>query len=81
LKRTYYFGPYVWDLIIRQDGRFAYGIDSFRGQLVIVDLETGKELRSCAVEVGYGGRLLLADPRNNRIFIGAWSPGAVEIVE
>jgi hypothetical protein len=44
-------------------------------------LETGKELRSCAVEVGYGGRLLLADPRNNRIFIGAWSPGAVEIVE
>ena len=81
LKRTYYFGPYVWDLIIRPDRRFAYGIDSFRGQLVIVDLETGKELRSCAVEVGYGGRLLLADPRNNRIFIGAWSPGAVEIVE
>jgi len=81
LKRTYYFGPYVWDLIIRPDRRFAYGIDSFRGQLVIVDLETGKELRSCAVEVGYGGRILLADPRNNRILIGAWSPGAVEIVE
>jgi len=81
LRTTYYLGPYVWDLVIRPDGRFAYGIDSFRGQLVIVDLEAGRELRSCAVEVGYGGRILLQDPGTGRIFIGGTSPGAVEVVE
>ncbi|MEW6440421.1 MAG: hypothetical protein AB1640_05730 [bacterium] len=79
-EASFHLSAALWDLVVRQDGRFAYVVNSSRGELAVVDLQGGYELRACAVPVGYGGHILLADPRRARVYIGA-DPGALEIVE
>jgi len=76
-------GSNIGDLALRNDGRYAYAIDSYRSEILLVDLERVAELKGCAIPVqgGTGGRNMLADPGRNRLYVGTWAPGAVLFVE
>jgi len=81
--RGFRIGSNIGDLVVREDGRYAYTVDSYRSEILLVDLERMAELRGCAIplEGGTGGRNMLADPNGNRLYVGAWSPGSVLFVE
>lgn len=76
-------GASVWDLVPWEDenGRFVYGIDSYRGEILIIDMDTRTELYRCAIPVEAGGRHLRADFERNRLFVGGWLSGFADIVE
>ena len=76
-------GTSIGDLVVRDDGRYAYTTDSYRGEILLVDLERKAELRGCAIPVRVGALNLRADPNplRNRLYVGTWAPGSVEIVE
>ncbi len=78
--RDFLLGSSIWDLSVRQDG-LVYGIDSYRGEILVLDVVTGTEMTMCAVPVSGGGRHLAADPAQNRLFVGGWLTGFVDIVE
>ena len=75
----------IWELVVldREDGRFVYAIDSNRGEVLIIDMDTGTEMSRCAIPVPVepGGRFLRANPAQNRLFVGGWLAGFVNIVE
>lgn len=74
-------GSSIWELVVREDGRFVYAIDSSRGEILLIDMDTGTEMSRCAIPVEPGGRLLRANPAQNRLFVGGWLAGFVNIVE
>ena len=74
-------GSSIWELLVREDGRFVYAIDSYRGEILVIDMETGTEMSRCAIPVEPGGRLLRADSAQDRLFVGGWLAGFVNIVE
>ncbi len=74
-------GSSIWELAVREDGRFVYAIDSYRGAILVIDMQTGKEMSRCAIRVEPGGRFLRADPAPNRLFVGGLLAGFVDIVE
>lgn len=80
-RREFRVGFSLWDLAVREDGRFVYGIDSYLGEILVIDPNRGVSLERCAIPVQPGGRLLLADPARSRMFVGNWAPGYVDIVE
>lgn len=80
-RREFRVGTSVWDLVVREDGRHAYGIDSYRGEILVIDMETETELYRCAIPVEPGGRHLRADFGRNRLFVGGWLAGFADIVE
>jgi YVTN family beta-propeller protein len=80
-RREFHFGSSLWELVVRQDGRFVYAIDSYRGEILVIDMSTETELYGCAIPVPPGGRLLRPDPSRNRLFVGNSAPGYVDIVE
>jgi DNA-binding beta-propeller fold protein YncE len=74
-------GSSIWELEVREDGRFVYAIDSDRGEILVIDMVTQTEMSRCAIPVEPGGRLLRADSARNRLFVGGWLAGFVNIVE
>ena len=80
-RREFRTGFSVWDLAVREDGRYVYGIDSYLGGILVIDPNGGISLERCAIPVEPGGRLLLADPARDRMFVGSWAPGYADIVE
>jgi len=81
-------GNVMGDLVVREDGRYAYGADSYRGEILLVDLERKSELRACAIPLvselvpsPVTARLLLRDPRRERLYVATWEPGILMIVE
>ncbi len=79
-RRDVMLGSSIWDLSVRQDN-LVYGIDSFRGEILVIDLATGTEMVSCAIPVSTGGRYLRTDPAQNRLFVAGWLTGFADIVE
>jgi len=77
----YLVGTSVWDLAVSGDGRYGYAVDSYLGQVLVLNLDTGEELQDCALTVDAGANLLLADTVRNRLFVGNWLTGTVDIVE
>jgi hypothetical protein len=99
-ERSFRAGSSIWDLVVWQDGpyagRYAYAADSYRGEVLIIDLEMETELKGCAIRTescffagqedpqacsGVGARILLQDPLRNRLYVGNWSPGYVDVIE
>jgi DNA-binding beta-propeller fold protein YncE len=74
-------GASIWELVVREDGRFVYAIDSSRGEVLVIDMDTGTEMSRCAIPVERGARMLRADPAQNRLFVGGGLAGFVNIVE
>jgi hypothetical protein len=78
-------GSSIWELVVREDGReddqYVYAIDSYRGEILVINMDTGTEMSRCAIPVEPGGRLLRADSAQNRLFVGGWLAGFVNIVE
>ena len=74
-------GSSIWEVAVREDGRFVYAIDSYRGEILIIDMQTGTEMSRCAVPVEAGGRFLRADPAHSRLFVGGLLAGFLDIVE
>ena len=74
-------GHNIWELVVREDGRFVYAIDSHRGEVLVIDMDTGTEMSRCAIPVEPGGRMLRADSAQDRLFVGGWLAGFVNIVE
>ncbi len=74
-------GSSIWELVVREDGQFVYAIDSLRGEILVINMETGTEMSRCAIPVEPGGRLLRANSAQNRLFVGGWLAGFVNIVE
>ncbi len=68
-------------MALREDGRFVYAIDSYRGEILVIDMQTGTDMYRCAIPVEAGGRFLRADPIRNRLFVGGLLAGFVDIVE
>jgi DNA-binding beta-propeller fold protein YncE len=73
-------GSSIWELEFREDG-LVYAVDSYRGEILVIDTATGTEMSRCAIPVEPGGRLLRADPAQNRLFVAGWLAGFVNIVE
>jgi len=73
-------GSSIWEVEFRDDG-LVYAIDSYRGEILVIDMATGTEMSRCAIPVEPGGRLLRADPARNRLFVAGWLAGFVNIVE
>jgi len=73
-------GSSIWEVAFREDG-LVYAIDSYRGEILVIDMDTRTEMSRCAVPVEPGGRLLRADPARNRLFVAGWLAGFVNIVE
>ena len=48
-------GLSIWELVVREDGRFVYAIDSRRGEVLVIDMDTGTEMSRCAIPVEPGG--------------------------
>jgi hypothetical protein len=65
----------------REDDQYVYAIDSYRGEILVINMDTGTEMSRCAIPVEPGGRLLRADSAQNRLFVGGWLAGFVNIVE
>lgn len=80
-RRELFFGSSLWDLVVGERGRFVYAIDSYRGEILVIDMSTQTELYRCAIPVPAGGRLLRDDLARNRLFVGNWAPGYTDIVE
>ncbi len=80
-RREFRVGTSVWELVVWEDGRYAYGIDSYRGEILVIDMATQTELYRCAIPVEPGGRHLRADFDRNRLFVGGWLAGFADIVE
>jgi YVTN family beta-propeller protein len=78
--RDFFVGSSIWDLVVREDG-LVYAIDSYRGEILVIDMGTETELYRCAIPARPGGRLLRADTSRNRLFVGNWAPGYADIVE
>ena len=73
-------GSSIWELEFREDG-LVYAVDSYRGEILVIDTANGTEMSRCAIPVEAGGRLLRADPAQNRLFVAGWLAGFVNIVE
>ena len=73
-------GSSIWDLAVREDG-LVYAIDSYRGEILIIDMDTGIEMSRCAIPVEPGGSFLRADRAQNRLFVAGGLAGFVNIVE
>ena len=80
-RRELLLGSSIWDLVVREDGRFVYAIDSYRGEILVIDMDTETEMSRCAIPVEPGGRHLRLDSDRNRLFVGGWLVGFVDIVE
>ena len=74
-------GSSIWELVVREEDGLVYAIDSYRGDILVIDMSTGTEMSRCAIPVEAGGRLLRANPAQNRLFVGGWLAGFVNIVE
>jgi hypothetical protein len=70
----------IWELLVREDG-LVYAIDSYRGEILVIDVGTGTEMSRCAVPVEPAGRLLRADREQNRLFVAGGLAGFVDLVE
>jgi|GEM_PF-3177843 len=73
-------GSSIWELVVREDG-LVYAIDSYRGEILLLDPVTETEMSRCAIPVEPGGRFLRADPAQSRLFVGGWLAGFLNIVE
>jgi len=81
-------GNSMGDMVVREDGRYAYVADSYQGSILLLDLERKKELRGCAIPLvsellpnPVTARLLLQDPGRDRLYVATWQPGILMIVE
>lgn len=76
-------GASIGDLVIQDNGRYAYTPDSYRGGILLVDLDRRAEIRGCAIPAKVGALRLIADPNplRNRLYVGTWDPGSVDFVE
>ncbi len=81
--REFFAGTSLWDLVSVAGSSMALGVDSWRSQVLVIDLLKGIELAGCGISLGTAraGRLILYDPPRGRLFVGAWSPGSVGILK
>ena len=47
-------GSSIWELVVREDGRFVYAIDSYRGEILVIDMDSKTEMSRCAIPVEPG---------------------------
>jgi DNA-binding beta-propeller fold protein YncE len=80
-RRELLLGSSVWDLVVWENGRYVYGIDSYLGEILIIDMNTGTDLVRCSIPAERGGRHLRADLNRGRLYIGGWLAGFASIVE
>jgi DNA-binding beta-propeller fold protein YncE len=80
-RRELLLGSSVWDLVAWEDERHAYGIDSYLGRILILDMVTGTDLARCAIPAERGGRYLRADLHRGRLYMGGWLAGFASIME
>jgi DNA-binding beta-propeller fold protein YncE len=73
-------GSSIWQLVVREDG-FVYAIDSYRGEILVIDVDTGTEMSRCAVPVEPAGGFLRADRDQVRLFVAGGLAGFVTVVE
>ncbi len=73
LSTIYELGYMLWDLVVRPDGRYGYAVDSYRGEVVVIDLATGDVLQGCSVPIGYGGKIIRPNQAWTRLFVGSWT--------
>jgi len=74
----------LWDIapVVKGEyrGRLAHVIDSYHGEVRLVNLESRTLLRCCAAPASIGGARILEDPERNRVYVGNWPGGFVEYV-
>jgi hypothetical protein len=61
----------LWELVVLEDG-LVYAIDSARGEVLIIDMDTGIEMSRCTIPFEPGARFLRANPAQNRLFVRGW---------
>jgi hypothetical protein len=80
----YYENASLWDIapISKGDlrGKVAYVVDSYVGELRLLNLESRILMRGCSIPTGVGSARLLEDPVRNRVYIGNWPGKSVEYV-
>lgn len=80
LSRLYEVGATLWDLVVGPDGRYGYAVDSYRGEVMVIDLAAGELLEGCSVPIGYGGKIIRPNNGWTKLFVGSWTQPYLYVV-